>query len=93
MAKSIKDRLLERLPGTRSSSDDGRSGGPPVGATRKVAVFFQEFETGMKKVTWPGRKDTVASTAVVIVTVLVIVAFLGLVDFALGKVVQSILSY
>ena len=93
MAKAIKDRLLERLPGTRSSSDDGRSGGPPVGVTRKVSVFFQEFKTEMKKVTWPGRKDTVASTAVVIVTVLVIVAFLGLVDFALGKVVQSILSY
>jgi preprotein translocase subunit SecE len=93
MAKSIKDRLMERLPGTRSSSDEGRSAGPPVGVARKVSVFYQEFKTEMKKVTWPGRKDTVASTAVVIVTVLVIVAFLGLVDFALGKVVQSILSY
>jgi preprotein translocase subunit SecE len=93
MAKSIKERLLERLPGTRSSSDEGRSAGAPVGAAQKVAGFFQEFKTEMKKVTWPGRKDTIASTAVVIVTVLVIVAFLGLVDFALGKVVQSILSY
>ena len=93
MAKSIKDRLMERLPGTRSASDEGRAGGPPVGAGRKVAGFIQEFKTEMKKVTWPGRKDTVASTAVVIVTVLVIVIFLGLVDFALGKVVQSILSY
>ena len=93
MAKSIKDRLMERLPGTRSSSDEGRSAGAPVGVARKVNVFFQEFKTEMRKVTWPGRKDTVASTAVVIVTVLVIVAFLGLVDFALGKVVQSILNY
>ena len=93
MAKSIKDRLLERLPGTRSSTDEGRPGGPPVGFGRKVSGFFQEFKTEMKKVTWPGRKDTVSSTAVVIVTVLVIVAFLGLVDFALGKVVQSILSF
>ena len=93
MAKSIKDRLMERLPGTRSSSDERRSGGAPVGAARKVADFFQEFKTEMKKVTWPGRKDTVASTGVVIIVVLVIVAFLGLVDFALGKVVQSILSY
>jgi preprotein translocase subunit SecE len=93
MAKSIKDRLMERLPGTRSSSDEGRSAGSPVGVARKVSVFYQEFKTEMRKVTWPGRKDTVASTAVVIVTVLVIVAFLGLVDFALGKVVQSILSY
>ena len=93
MAKSIKDRLMERLPGTRSSSDEGRSGGAPVGAARKISVFFQEFKTEMKKVTWPGRKDTASSTAVVIITVLVIVAFLGLVDFALGKVVQSILSF
>jgi preprotein translocase subunit SecE len=93
MAKSIKDRLLERLPGTRSSTDEGRPGGAPVGFARKVSGFFQEFKTEMKKVTWPGRKDTISSTAVVIVTVLVIVAFLGLVDFALGKVVQSILSF
>lgn len=93
MAKSIKDRLMERLPGTRSASDEGRSGRTPVGIGQKVSVFYQEFKTEMKKVTWPGRKDTVSSTAVVIVTVLVIVAFLGLVDFALGKVVQSILSF
>jgi len=93
MAKSIKDRLLERLPGTRTSMDEGRSGGTPVGALQKVSGFFQEFKTEMKKVTWPGRKDTFASTAVVIITVLVIVAFLGLVDFALGKVVQSVLNF
>ncbi len=93
MAKSFKDRLMERLPGTRSATDEDRSAGAPVGAARKVTGFLQEFKTEMKKVTWPGRKDTVASTAVVIVTVLVIVAFLGLVDFALGKAVQSILSF
>ena len=54
MAKSIKERLLERLPGTRSSSDDGRSGGPPVGIGQKVAGFIQEFKTEMKK----GKKKT-----------------------------------
>ena len=47
----------------------------------------------MKKVSWPPRKETMSSTAVVIVTVLIIVAFLGVVDFALGKIVQSVLSY
>ena len=46
----------------------------------------------MKKVTWPGRKDTLSSTTVVIVVVLIIVAFLGLVDFALGRITQSILK-
>jgi len=47
-----------------------------------VTGFYQEWITEMKKVTWPGRKDTLSSTAVVIVVVLIIVAFLGLVDFA-----------
>jgi preprotein translocase subunit SecE len=92
MAKSMKDRLLERLPGTRTASDEGR-GGSSVGFVQKVSGFLQEFKTEMKKVTWPGRKDTASSTVVVIVTVLIIVAFLGLVDFALGKIVHSVLSY
>ncbi|OGP19235.1 MAG: preprotein translocase subunit SecE [Deltaproteobacteria bacterium GWB2_65_81] len=58
-----------------------------------MSGFYREWITEMKKVTWPGRKDTASSTAVVIVTVLIIVAFLGLVDFALGKITQSILSF
>jgi len=93
MAKSIKDRLLERLPGTRTASDEGRSAQASSGPLQKVAGFYQEFKTEMKKVTWPGRKDTAASTGVVILVVLIIVVFLGLVDFALGKIVQSVLSF
>jgi preprotein translocase subunit SecE len=94
MAKTIKDRLLERLPGTRTAAtDEGRGAAAPVGFVPRVSGFYQEWITEMKKVTWPGRKDTVSSTAVVIVVVLVIVAFLGLVDFALGRITQSILSF
>lgn len=93
MAKTIKDRLLERLPGTRIAADGGRGAVPPAGFFQRVAGFYQEWITEMKKVTWPGRKDTLSSTAVVIVTVLIIVAFLGLVDFALGRITQSILSF
>ena len=93
MAKTIKERLLERLPGTRTASDEGRGPSAPVGLVNRVSGFYGEWITEMKKVTWPGRKDTLSSTAVVIVTVLVIVAFLGLVDFALGKITQSILSF
>jgi preprotein translocase SecE subunit len=93
MAKTIKDRLLERLPGTRTASDEGRGAAAPVGLVPRVTGFYGEWITEMKKVTWPGRKDTLSSTAVVIVVVLIIVAFLGLVDFALGRITQSILSF
>ena len=90
MAKKFKDRLMDRLPGTRLSSDEGRSSASfPV----KVKTFLQEFKTEMKKVTWPPRKETLSSTVVVIITVLIIVVFLGLVDFGLGRIVKSVLSY
>lgn len=93
MAKTIKDRLLQRLPGTRTASVESVPGAAPTGFAQRVSGFYREWITEMKKVTWPGRKDTASSTVVVIVTVLVIVAFLGLVDFALGKITHSILSY
>lgn len=94
MARSFKDRLFERLPGTRTTTEDARTrqqdGG---GIPQKVAGFLREFRTEMKKVTWPGRKETISSTAVVIVTVMVIVVFLGLVDYALGRLVSTVLNF
>lgn len=94
MARSFKDRLFERLPGTRTSTEEARPR-PQEGAglTQKITGFYREFKTEMKKVTWPGRKETISSTAVVIVTVLVIVIFLGLVDYALGRIVFSVLNF
>lgn len=93
MAKTFKDRLMERLPGSRTASEESRSVVSSASFPVKVKTFFQEFKTEMKKVSWPPRKETLSSTAVVIVTVLIIVVFLGLVDFALGRIVQSVLSY
>ncbi|MEW6719783.1 MAG: preprotein translocase subunit SecE [Thermodesulfobacteriota bacterium] len=93
MAKTFKDRLMERLPGTRTASEESRAVASSAGFLEKAKTFLQEFKTEMKKVSWPARKETMSSTAVVIVTVLIIVLFLGLVDFALGRIVQSVLSY
>jgi preprotein translocase subunit SecE len=93
MARSLKDRLLDRLPGTRTSTDEGRAKAGATGLPQKVSAFYQEFKTEMKKVTWPGRKETASSTVVVIFTVMIIVLFLGLVDYALGRIVYSVLNF
>ncbi|KRT71961.1 MAG: Preprotein translocase subunit SecE, preprotein translocase subunit SecE [Deltaproteobacteria bacterium CSP1-8] len=94
MARSFKDRLFERLPGTRTATEETRPRQQEsAGFLPKISSFYREFKTEMKKVTWPGRKETVSSTAVVIVTVLVIVLFLGLVDYALGRIVYSVLNF
>jgi preprotein translocase subunit SecE len=93
MARSLKDRLLERLPGTRTATEEGRPKAAGAGPAQRVSGFLQEFRTEMKKVTWPGRKETASTTVVVIITVLIIVAFLGLVDYALGRIVYSVLNF
>lgn len=93
MARSMKDRLLERLPGTRTATDDARQRQAEGGIVRRATAFLKEFKTEMKKVTWPGRKETASSTVVVIITVMIIVLFLGMVDYALGRLVYSVLNF
>ena len=60
---------------------------------RRLQDFLKDVQAEMKKVSWPSRKDTIASTAVVIVTVILIALFLGLIDLVLSKVVGGMLKY
>ncbi len=57
---------------------------------RKIIAFFQESYAELKKVTWPNREETMASTKVVLVSTLIIAGLLGLVDFILFKLVDWI---
>ncbi|HTP57571.1 MAG TPA: preprotein translocase subunit SecE [Spirochaetia bacterium] len=57
---------------------------------RKIILFFQESFAELKKVTWPSREEAQASTRVVLISVLIIAAVLGLVDFVLFKFVDWI---
>ena len=57
----------------------------------KTRQFLQEVRMELKRVTWPTRKETIASTAVVIILVLIISFFLGVVDFGLSSLVGVVL--
>ncbi|MGA2612346.1 MAG: preprotein translocase subunit SecE [Spirochaetia bacterium] len=57
---------------------------------KKIILFFQESFAELRKVTWPSRDEATASTKVVLVSVIIIAAILGLVDFILFKVVDWI---
>jgi len=52
--------------------------------------FLRECRVELKKVKWPTRKELLASTAVVIVLVLVVALFLGLIDLGLVRIIRSI---
>ena len=53
--------------------------------------FFREVKVELTKVTWPSKKQTIGSTAVVIVFVFVIAFFLGVVDVGLSSLIRLIL--
>ena len=58
----------------------------------KTNEFLANVKAELKKVTWPTRKDTYASSLVVIVLCLVSAVFLGGVDLILARLVRMILG-
>jgi preprotein translocase subunit SecE len=59
---------------------------------QNITQFLKEAKVELKKVTWPTPKQTLASTAVVIILVFIVSFILGIVDFALAKAVKLILG-
>ena len=57
-----------------------------------ILQFLQEVQQELKKVVWPSRKDTIASTSVVLIIVIIIAFFLGLVDLGLSRIIRVILG-
>lgn len=53
--------------------------------------FLREVKVELKKVTWPPRNQTVGSTIVVIVLVMIISLFLGMVDIGLSNLIRLVL--
>jgi len=59
---------------------------------KRAIEYFSEVKAELKKVTWPTRKETISSTYVVLIVVVVISAFLGAVDGVLAWLVGEIFS-
>ena len=57
----------------------------------KTSEFLTHVKSELKKVTWPTRKETYASTSVVILLVIFVAVFLGAVDWMLSNVVKMLL--
>ncbi len=58
----------------------------------KAKQFFREVRVEMKKVTWPSRKETIASTSIVLITVFVVGFYLGIVDLGLSRLIKILLE-
>jgi len=58
----------------------------------RMQQFFREVRVELKKVTWPSRKETIASTSVVLVMVILVSFFLGIVDLGLSRLIKVFLD-
>ena len=60
-------------------------------ANTSPAKFIQEVQQETRKVTWPSRKETVTTTAMVFVMVVLVSLFLSFADWIIGNALQLIL--
>ncbi len=57
----------------------------------KTSQFLREVKIELRKVTWPSKKEAMASTVVVIILVIIVSVFLGLVDVGLSSLIRLVL--
>jgi preprotein translocase subunit SecE len=59
---------------------------------QKITTFIDSVKVELGKVTWPTRKETVATTGVVVMIVFLISLYLGACDIILSKLMRLILG-
>jgi preprotein translocase subunit SecE len=61
-------------------------------ARTSPAKFIQEVRQETAKVTWPSRKETVTTTIMVFIMVVIVSVFLSVVDYIIGNGMRLILG-
>jgi len=58
----------------------------------KTVQFFREVRIELLKVNWPSRKETMASTTIILALVVIVSLYLSLVDFGVRRLINFILG-
>lgn len=58
----------------------------------RFQTYLREVVYELRKVVWPSRKETIGSTSVVVVIVILIGIYLGIVDFILARFVRFLIG-
>jgi len=59
---------------------------------QKIITYIESVKIELGKVTWPTRRETIATSGVVITIVLLISIYLGACDIILSKMLRLILG-
>ncbi|OGO92261.1 MAG: preprotein translocase subunit SecE [Clostridiales bacterium GWF2_38_85] len=55
--------------------------------SNKIAKFLKDYKSELKKIVWPTREETMKKSWVVITSLLISGAVIGLLDFGFGKLI------
>lgn len=58
----------------------------------RVQTYLREVLYELRKVVWPSRKETIGSTSVVVIIVILCGIYLGFVDFLLARFVRFLIG-
>ena len=57
----------------------------------KVGSFLRKVKLELKKVNWPGKKELSSYTLVVLITVSVLISFIGVVDLVFSSIITPLI--
>ena len=83
--KTTKPKKAE--PAKKPAKKPGEPSAPTVWVNT-ARQYLREVVYELRKVVWPSRKETLGSTAVVLVIVSLSATFLGVIDFFLSRMVR-----
>ncbi|RCW40307.1 MULTISPECIES: preprotein translocase subunit SecE [unclassified Halanaerobium] len=62
-----------------------------TGFFSKIAKFFRQVKSELKKVNWPNREEVASNTLVVLVTVISLIVFIGVLDLLLANIITPLI--
>jgi preprotein translocase subunit SecE len=79
---------------TRATAATGGSGGAGHQAKgslpARISLFYRQVVAELRKIIWPTRKQLVTYTSVVMVFVLMVIAYVTVLDFGFSKVIFAV---
>ncbi|MEA2083192.1 MAG: preprotein translocase subunit SecE [Thermodesulfobacteriota bacterium] len=88
----MANKKPERTGKKKRAVPDQPAGNSIGSQLERVKQFSAEVKTEFGKISWPARKQTLGSTVVVVILVMLISIYLGAVDLFLGKMISLILN-
>lgn len=68
------------------------SKGEKLTIIKRVFRFFRDYKSEVKKIVWPGPRDVVKNTVIVLIMCVIVGEFIWLVDYGLGQLLKLILG-